>query len=369
MFIPLHIIKELWVQEPKVKHSMIELDASDIHNAQIFGIDENKAITINLILTDKYMEKLKAQKVDKVSIYYDKRVASLLRQYYPKDYPVPDEMTFYEMEILFSQYKLANEHSSYDNKKFKSRHITLLQDIITVVGKSSKIIVPYNTLVTEKVVDKMKEHVKSNTAIEYLPNEKGILLIFDNSAYKHDPELLRLQYKIRKIFDDVNYTNYKAIDVNQAFNEYFFPSKKDFYKVVFMVGKTVKNDFLFKALKVFDPFAIIAWLTKEHIKTAQDILFDSILNKLSRDYKKEVIMFSKERDKKTTLTPIQIQKYRNLMTNLSKKFNLKGYVEIAFDILSKSNDFDMFQPKTHLMNILLDLRQPPHKIFSRLLNA
>ena len=46
MYVPFNIIKELWQKEPDLQKAGIELDATDTHIAQIFGIDENKLFSV-----------------------------------------------------------------------------------------------------------------------------------------------------------------------------------------------------------------------------------------------------------------------------------------------------------------------------------
>lgn len=367
MYVPFNIIKELWQKEPDLQKAGIELDATDTHIAQIFGIDENKTITVNLLLTDEYLKKLGSQQVENISVYYNKIIAKFLRKYYPQKYPQPEILPLYKIELIFSQYQLANKLSSFEDKIFKKRELKLLQDIISFSGRAKKIIIPYGTTISDPIMEKIKAYTGERTELEYTTNEKGILLVFDNEAYKNDPPLLRLQFMIRKIFTDVNYKSLKVIDVDSGFREYFEPAENFYPKLVLLVGKTPKNVFLYKKIKVFDPFAKIAWLTRNNLNVNADLLFDSIINKLSQDYTKEYNIFIKERDEKKPLSHIELQKYRKLLTNFSKKFSIKAYIEIAYDILEKSMQYDMFQPYTHLLNVLLDLRQPPARIFERLL--
>lgn len=367
MYVPFNIVKELWEKEIELKKAGIELDATDTHIAQIFGIDENKTITVNLLLTDEYLKKLESQRVENISMYYNKTLAKFLRRYYPQKYPQPEVLPLYKIELIFSQYQLANKLSSFEDRVFKKRELKLLQDIISFSGRTKKIIIPYGTPISDSIMEKIKAYTSERTELEYTTNEKGVLLVFDNEAYRNAPPLLRLQFMIRKIFTDVNYKNLKVIDVDSGFREYFEPAGSFYSKLVLLVGKTPKNVFLYKKIKVFDPFAKMVWLKRDNLNTNPDLLFDSITNKLSQDYTTEYNTFIKERDKKKPLSHIELQKYRKLLTNFSKKFSIKAYIEIAYDILEKGMQYDMFQPYTHLLNVLLDLRQPPTRIFERLL--
>lgn len=367
MYIPFKIIKELWDKESELKKAGIELDATDTQNAQIFRIDENKNISVNLLLTDEYITKLEEQKVNNISIYYNRILAKKLRKYYPELYPTPETEPLYKIKNLFLQFDLANTLSSYENKSFKSRKIKLLQDIIISPAGSKKIITYYGELISKGILEKLEGTIKESTPIEYTTNEKGIFLVFDSEAYKEDPQLLRLQYMVRKIFTDVNYKNLKASNVDKSFKEYFLPPKEEYYKLVILIGKTDRNINLYKMLKIFDPFSKTLWLTKDDLTKEPNTLFDEIINKLHQNYANEYKLFTRDNEDKTQLSQSQIQKYRQILTNFSKKFSLKAYIEIAYDIQQKSKNYNVFQPKTHLLNILSDLRATPDKIYERLL--
>lgn len=366
MRIPIEIISEIWKQDEEVKKLNIELDASDTEIAQIFGIDENKEIIINLLLNDEYLKRLQSLNVANVSIYYNKNFVNLLRKYYPTRFPVPNSLPLYKLDLLFSQFQLANKLSSYENKIFKKREIKILQDIIIPSGRIKKIVLHYDSLINSDTLEIIKKYYNETEEIEFIPNEKGILLVIDDLAYQNDPALLRLKFMVIKMFNDVKYKNFKITGVDTAFNEYF--ESVDFYpKLVIFVGKTVKNIFCYKKIKVFDPFAKIIWLTKENLSSNQDALFDSIINKISQDYSTEYSIFSKEKEEKKELSQIEIQNYRKILTNFAQKFSIKAYIEIAYDLLEKSKEYNVFQQMNHLMNIILDLRYPPTRIFENIL--
>ncbi len=367
MYIPFTIIKELWNKE-KLEKFKIELDASDTQNAQIFRIDEKKAITINLILTDEYLKKLEDQKVERISIYYNPQLMKILKRYHPNHYYTEEIEPLYKIEHLFLQFEMANKLSSYDNTFFKKRYLTMLQDIISSETKIKKIVAVYNDLLNRELLLKIKTLFSDSVNINFIQSERGVLLVLDNTAYKKDPHLVRLQFMVRKIFNDVNYSHLKAVDVSSGFKEYFKPTDKAFKKLVILVGKTENHLVLFKKIKIFDSFSKIVWITPEHLKSKPDLIFDSIITKLKQDYTEEYKIYSKPREKKNPLSQNDLQNYRKYLAVFGRKFNLKGYIELAYDIQEKSKDSDMFQPKTHLMNILLDLRYSPVKIFNQLMS-
>ena len=365
MYIPFKIIKELWTKENLQKLNL-ELDASDTQNAQIFQIDEKKEININLLLTDEYLKKLEEKNVDDISIYYNKEFIKILKKYYPDKYLQEDTAELYKVELILEHFKLANKLSSYDNTHFKNRYIKILQDII-IGTKIKKIDIVYGTILDSKKMESIKLNFPENYKINYVTSEKGILLVLDENSYKTDPQLLRLQFMIRKIFTDVNYKKFTIVKLKDGFRKYFRPDGDFYPKLVLLVGKTGGNIFLYKSIKIFDPFAKIAWLTKENLTGNPDLIFDSLINKLSQDYSEEYKIYSKNREDKEQLNPLAIQEYRKKIGELGRNFSIKNYINIAYDILEKSMNYDMFQPKTHLLNTIIDLRIDPAKIFQRLL--
>lgn len=367
MYISFTIIKELWNKE-KLEKFKIELNASDTQNAQIFRIDEKKAININLILTDEYLKKLEDQKVEKISIYYNPQLMKILKRHYPDRYYTEEIEPLYKVEHLFLQFEMANKQSSYEGTFFKKRYLKILQDIISSDFKIKKIIAVYNDLLNRESLLKIKALFSDSININFIQSERGILLVLDNTAYKKNPLLVRLQLMVRKIFSDINYSYFKAVDVASGFKEYFKPTDDISKKLVILVGKTENHLFLFKKIKFFDPFSKIVWITQEHLNSKPDLIFDSIITKLKQDYTEEYKIYSKPREEKNPLPQKDLQNYRKFLTVFHKKFNLKGYIELGFDIQEKGKDYDMFQPKTHLMNILLDLRYSPKKVFNQLMS-
>lgn len=367
MYIPFKIIKELWVKE-QIANLKIELDASDTQNAQIFRIDEGKAISVNLLLTDEYLRKLEEQKVENISIYYNTQLMKILKRNYPDRYPTEETGTLNQIEDLFKQFDYANEMSSFQGKIFKKRYLRILQDVIRTDTRIKRIVAMYNELLDPSLMDKIKALFSGSININYIQSERGILMILDNAAYQQDPQLVRLQFMVRKIFNDVQYKNIKSVDVKNGFKEYFEPSDLISKKLIILVGKTPSLLFLFKEIKIFDPFSKIIWLTNDHLKSNPDNIFDSIIKKLNQNYASEMATFSAPREDKTSLSQIEIQKYRKMLAEFGRQFNLKTYINLAYEILEKSKSVDMFQPKTHLTNILLDQRYSPEKIFLQLIN-
>ncbi len=365
MIVPFNIIKELWAKENFAKLGL-ELDASDTQNAQIFQIDESKGININLLLTDEYLRKLEQQKVENISIYYNSELVKILKKYHPERYISEEVAELYKIELSFERFNLANKLSSYDNKIFKRRRIKLLQDIITGV-KTKRIEAQYGDFIDERLLNFMKKEYPENYKIKYTTTEKGILLVLDENSYKTDPQLLRLQFMIRKIFTDVQYKNLTIVNLKEGFKNYFLP-KSDFHpKLTLLVGKTSGNIRLYKAIKIFDPFSKIAWLTKENLNSNHDLIFDSIISKLGQDYSEEYKVYSMEREEKQQLSPIDLQDYRKRLSALGREFSINKYIDLAYEILEKGMKYDVFQPKTHLMNTIIDLKADPGKIFRNLL--
>ncbi len=367
MIIPFKVIKELWTKE-NLAGLNIELDASDTQNAQIFQIDDSKTININLILTDEYLKKLEEQKVEDISIYYNPKLIKILKKYYPDKYIQEDIAELYKIELSYERFKLANAMSSYDNKFFKERKLILLQDIITGT-KVKTIEAKYGDYITDKFINILKSNYAESYKVKYATTERGILLVLDENSYKTDPQLLRLQFMIRKIFTDVHYRNLRIVNLNEGFKSYFIPKDGFYPKLTLLVGKTAGNIFLYKAIKVFDPFSKIAWLTKENLHSNHDLIFDSIVSKLSQDYSEEYKIYSAEREDKQQLSPIALQDYRKRLSALGRDFSVPKYINLAYEILEKSSKYDMFQPKTHLMNTIIDLKADPGKIFKHLLIA
>jgi len=367
MYIPIEIITEIWKTEKDIKNYGIELDASDTQVAQIFGIDENKEITINLYLTDEYLQKLQALNVKDVAIYYNPKFVSLLKKYYPQRYPSGEKLPLYKIELLLTQFQLANKLSSYENHIFKNRILKTLQDIIIPSGRIKKILIKYGSQIDFETIEVIKKYFSETWEIEFTTNERGIFLVVDDRAYQSDPALLRLKFIVIKMFDDLKYKNFKIVDTNFIFKEYFEPLENFYAKLVIFVGKTPQNIFNYKAIKIFDPFAKIIWLTKDNLISNTDALFDSIINKVSQDYTAEYSLFSKEKEEKKELSQIEIQNYRKILTSLSQKFNIKFYIEIAYDLLEKSKEYDVSQQIIHLMNILSDTRYTPPRIFENLM--
>ncbi|MBU1075720.1 MAG: hypothetical protein KKH98_00410 [Spirochaetes bacterium] len=368
MYIPFRIIKELWAKE-NLHNLSIELDASDTQNAQIFRIDEKKGISINLILTDEYLQKLEAQKVENISIYYNQNLMKLLKRHYPQRYHTEETASLNEIEKIFSQFEAANSLSFYDKKVFKKRFLKILQDIITPDTKIKKIVAMYNELLDVELMRKIKTLFFDSVNIDFVQSERGILMILDNENHMNNPELVRLQFMVRKIFNDVNYSNIKIVDVKMGFKEYFEPLDLISKKLIILVGKTPSLIKLFKMIKIFDPFSKIIWMTAEHLSTKPDLIFDSIIQKLNQDYSQEYRTNMTKREEKAALSQNEVQMYRKHLAEFSRKFNLDMYIELAYDIQEKGKTIDMFQPKTHLMNILLDSRYSPAKIFDKIINS
>ena len=120
MYIPFRILKELWAKE-NLQQFNIELDASDTQNAQIFRIDGKKSISVNLLLTDEYLQKLEEQKVENISVYYNPSLMKVLKRYHPQRYHTEECDTLAYVEKVFLQFEYANKLSSYDGKNLKKR--------------------------------------------------------------------------------------------------------------------------------------------------------------------------------------------------------------------------------------------------------
>lgn len=366
MYIPFHVIKELCEKEDFLKFN-IELDASDTHNAQIFHIDENKMITVNLLLTEEYLTKLESMHIDNISIYYNEALMKLLKREYPEMYVQEDKAPLYKVEKDYEGFELANKLSSFNNKIFKERNLRILQDVISVSSRIKRIIVMYNELLNRDLINSIKQIYSESADISYTTSEKGLLMIIDEKEYKSDPQLLRLYFTIRKIFEDLKYKYFKIVNVQKGFIEYFEPSDAIHKKAVIFIGKTPDNLVLHKKLRIFDPFVKTKWITQENKDLSPDKLFDGIVSILGKDYTEELKLFSLTKEEKKQLLPQDIQNYRKLLSELGRKFNINSCIDIFYDILEKGKEYDMFQPKTHLINLLTDLRYTPDKIFEQLM--
>ncbi len=366
MRIPFDIIKELWEKENLEKMGL-ELDATDTQNAQIFGIDEDKEITINLLLTKEYLEKLEEQEVEEIALYYNESLVKLLTKYYPDKFPSPDTAPFQKINTLFEQFKLANKLSSYESRKFKERTIKLLQDVIITEGKIKKIVAHYGLILDENIVEKLKKYISGLTPIKYKVSESGVLLVNDESASAQNPKLLRLRFMVLKILKDSGYKNFKIVNVLQAFREYFMPSDKKQRKLIIFIGETPNNNFIFKSIKLFDPFSKTLVLNISDLSITPEKIFDRIIKTLGEDYASEYKTYTSEREDKNPLSPGEVQRYRKIITEFARKFSIKKYVEIAYDIMEKDKYVDMFQPRNFLHNTITDLGYTPDRIFDNLI--
>lgn len=306
-------------------------------------------------------------KPDKISFVYNPHLKDLVLKNFP-DYFQPiysDKISMIRM--ILQQFEIANSLSRWEKTVFRKR---VIKSLTSVQDKEQKYsVIKFNSELKEKDLEYIKNRFSDDYIIPYTVTEKGILLVTDTKGYKENPSLSKLQFQVRKVFNDIRYKRILTVDASVAFAAFFKPVEDIAPKLVVLCGETNKNLLLFRLIKIFDPFAKIMWLGPDDLKKDPDEVFDLILPKLGSDYSYESLIYDPKDTTKELLSSSEAAEFRERIGLLGRSFSIKEYISIEFELLEKMKKFVVHNQLQHLYSVLEGNKLSKEIIFTNLLEG
>jgi hypothetical protein len=358
MIIPFYQVAELW-NKNKLQNLGLKLDLSSDQVTLAEPIIKD--------FTPEMFRKFNDGNVDNVTFVYSPELRVSLMKYFP-DYYQPEHSDRISMLRLYlQQFELANELSKGKKAQFKRRYIKSLDAVEDRDGKSS--IIRFNQELESKDIEYLKNRFSDEYNLKYTSSEKGILLVYDTKGYKSNPQMTKLQFQVRKLFQDIRYKRVLSVDIAQAFASYFKAFEGNSPKLVMLCGRTQSNEFLLKLLRVFDPFVKTMWLDVDTLNKDVDAIFDEILPKLGSDYSYENILYDPNDKTKDILSQSDTRVYRDRISQLSREFAIRMYIDIEYDLIEAMKKTLVGNQLKHLYSVLDALKISKDTLFNKFLEG
>jgi hypothetical protein len=317
--------------------------------------------------TQELMLKLSDNQPSTVTIAYDPILKDLLETRF-KDYYHPaysDKISMIRM--LLQQFAMANGLSEGRKLTFRKRSVKSLVSVPDRDNRGS--LLRFNMEIGIKELDVLRNRFSDEYVLPYTISEKGLLLVYDMQGYLENPALTKLQFQVRKIFHDIRYKRVFSTEVKAAFSAYFKSMEGNAPKLVILCGETPSNLFIFRQIKVFDPFAKIMWLRPEDLSKDSDEVFDRILPKLGSDYAYESLLCDPEDRTKDPLPQSDALDMRERIGKLSREFSLREYINLEFELLERMKKHTVAIQLSHLASVLEGMKVTKDAIFTKLLEG
>ena len=354
MIIPKVHILQLW-EKKLIQHLHLQVDMSP---DDIKGFNENYLKPFDAV----FIEEFQKDKAGSVKFVFDLGLKMILMKEFPEYRPVySDRVGMLKMTV--EQFQQANALSRGEKLVFKERYVKCLDSF--QAKNSKKSVIRFNQPLTTKDLEYLKNQYNDDYMVHYTPSEKGILLVYDSKGYRANPEQTRLQFQVRKVFQDIRYKKVVPVEVEKAFSRYFAEGSENSAKLIILCGKTEANQKLNVAIKAFDPFCKIMWLTVDDLDKTSDEIFDSILPKLGADYSYESLVYDLNDVTKDILPQDKVKEFRDKINLFGNQVSLDLYVSIVNELYEASKKFIVQTQFNHLKNVLDSLKLTKDLLFQK----
>ncbi len=342
----------------------IEIDLSDKQNQEFFPDAHDRLLLNNDTFIDFSLRRLDHP----VALKYNDRLYRLLHQDYPALFPTPEAVHAAELRSILNTYTIANSLSTMGNSVFKKRTMLFGQDIIGN-DKNRRYIGHMNDVLDEEHLNTIITQFGEKYMVRYYNNERGCLVVYDTDGYKNNQELVRLQFMVRKLFNDIHYHSLVVTNTAVAIKKYFKPEYIFYPKVIVLCGDTESNNNIARQVKCFDPFATIVMLTQQHITAGFDAIFDEIIVQLSNDYSDLVKIYFDLDAPKEFLMPEKVDAIRQQIIRLGKEFVLNDMFKIWEILIDLEKKYNVKQLYTYLDEVLKGHGITREKVFNSLVSV
>lgn len=354
MIIPKVHILQLW-EKKLIQHLHLQVDLSP---DDIKTFDERYLKPFD----ETFVEGIKKDKAGSVKIVFDLGLKMILMKEFPEYRPVySDRVGMLKMTV--EQFQQANSLSKGEKLVFKERYMKCLDSF--QAKNSKKSVIRFNQPLIPKDLEYLKNQYNDDYMVHYTPSETGILLVYDSNGYKANPEQTRLQFQVRKVFQDIRYKKVVPVEVVKAFSQYFAEGSENSAKLVILCGKTEANEKLNVTIKAFDPFCKMMWLTVDDLNKTSDEIFDSILPKLGSDYSYESLVYDLNDLTKDILPQDKVKEFRDKINRFGNQVSLELYVSIVNELYEASKKFIVQTHFNHLQNVLDSLKLTKDLLFQK----
>ena len=345
------LIKHL-LQIPNLNQLQIALSTKHLERSHMFSLKSGQLIK-HLILTKEYLNELAKKNISKLTITPDKNqfkiIISFLRSNFPDVFPKPSaEYTLSELEVQVKQFEEMNK---YSNKKRYIRFQHEISDLVQHGSKKRNIIVPYNSVLDLKLVERMKKYCSYSEKLECFETEKGVLII---TLFRSQEDTLNtimaatdLVARLEKYFAlDVAY------EVKEAMDKYIQNQPRLIvfgnYKYRNQEGKDVINNkarYTYLELKNYDQYVKSLFIDQVNLKEQREKLAQEIMGA----YKEPYVIQSVQ--SKKPLPENEKRKYLGLLDRLNKRYTREEYLKLSIQIKSLENRYQLSALRNQLQNI------------------
>lgn len=212
--------------------------------SSIFTVSDrniNKSYTV----TKEYLTTLYSRGVQQVSINTDRSVYKKIKEVSSAQLMTPsDEKPLNEI------FSIANEYETMNLRSQKKRKITILEDIlesnINIVTGDREMLIEYGTMLSTKIMARIKKQINPFRKIYYKDSEEGVLV------YVPDVKDFKLKVDLFAIIASQNLEIYDAKSVTDAIEIY--KNKEPKLVVLGNLSGNVGSKMVLLELEEYDPY-------------------------------------------------------------------------------------------------------------------
>ncbi|MBN1897542.1 MAG: hypothetical protein JW827_02100 [Spirochaetes bacterium] len=240
MIVPVSIL----LQIDDIDSYYITFNRKDPHIAAIYNIAEGR-IEKSIMVTQDYLNQLHGRGVTRVSINSNRKIQDAIKAKAPHLFEQPTGMRGVGELFMWS-----NEYEIMNMKSNKKRYVKILDDIfsneINIVSGEKEMMIEYGTLLSSKILSRVKKTVDPTQQVFYKDSEEGVLV------FVPDVKNFKMKVDLFAILSTFDFAIYDANNSREAVNIY----KQKFPKLVILgnLGGSIESKMVFLEIEEYDPF-------------------------------------------------------------------------------------------------------------------